>query len=91
MSFKGGIKTKGTHKKVKRITSARSRSKSFEKFLISILFFGMGIFMVSLGKGRKAKGKWLRAKGFRACRYQINFEFGSILKLKLKLDNYFLC
>ena len=39
------------HKRVKSITSARSKSMSFGKCLISILFFGVAIFMVSLGKG----------------------------------------
>ena len=52
ISFRGGMRTKGMHKSVKRITSARSLGKC----LISILFFGMGAFMVSIGKGRKAKG-----------------------------------
>jgi len=52
------------HKSVRRITSARSRSKSFGKCFISILFFGMGAFILSLGEGgRKAKGEGLRANG----------------------------
>jgi len=55
VSFKGGIKTKGAHKSVKRITSARSRS--FGKRLSSILFFGMGTFILSMGEGLRAKGK----------------------------------
>jgi len=51
------------HKRVKKITSARSMSRSFGKCLSSILFFGMPIFMVSLGKGGKREGGRLRAKG----------------------------
>ena len=55
ISLRGGMRTKGMHIIVKKITSARS----FGKCLISILFFGMRAFILSLGKGKRqtAKGK----------------------------------
>ena len=85
MSFNGEIRTKGAHKSVNRITSARSRSKSFGKCLISILFFGMGAFILSLGKGWKGKG--LRAKGFRPCRNQFFASSMRLLPARVKFNN----